>query len=375
MGRLVNVKYIDEYHDKQIISRIVKMINKIELPKRIKIMEVCGTHTMSIRKHGIKSLLPDQIELISGPGCPVCVTPESYINHAISLAKKKNVIITTFADLMRVPGKFGSLQEEKSRGGDIRIVYSPLEAVEIARKTPEKEVIFLAVGFETTIPTIALSVKKANSLGLNNFYLLQSLKTMPPVLKQLLSDKEVEIDGFILPGHVSTVIGSNAFAFLSKDYNIPGIVAGFEPADIIMAIYRLSKILIKNNAVVENLYNRLVKEHGNRSALAVIDEIFGPEDSYWRGLGIVKNSGLRLKNEYLKFAVETKIKFNYKQDHYENNNQCICGDILKGKKKPTDCKLFSRSCTPSRPLGPCMVSQEGTCAAYYNYRGKRGVMY
>lgn len=362
------MRYMNEYQNKEIIDGLVKKIKEIRLARRIKIMEVCGTHTMSIFKHGIKSLLSEKIELISGPGCPVCVTPELYINQAIYLARRKNVIIATFADLLRVPGKYGSLQEERSQGRNI----TPLEAVNIASKNPHLDVIFLAVGFETTVPTIGLSIKKANTLGLNNFYLLQSLKIMPPVLKQLMGDEEVEIDGFILPGHVSTIIGSEAFDFLSRDYNIPGVVAGFEPVDIIMAIYRLNKLLRNKKARVENVYGRVVKNKGNKKALVLIDKIFRPEDCYWRGLGIIANSGLRLRDEYIKF--DAGVKFKLKRTiSYDKNNQCICGDILKGKEEPTDCKLFSIKCTPARPVGPCMVSREGACAAYYHYQEKAGV--
>lgn len=368
------MKYSEEYQDRQIINGLVKKIKEIKLPGKVNIMEVCGTHTMSIFENGIKSLLPGKIQLVSGPGCPVCVTPQSYINKAISLAGKENVIITTFADLLQIPGKSGSLQKEMTHGGDIRTVYSPLEAVDIASKNPDLEVIFLAIGFETTIPTIALSVNKANKLDLNNYYLLQSLKMMPPVLKHLLRDEKVKIDGFILPGHVSSVIGSKAFDFLSKEYNIPGVVTGFEAGDIIMGLYRLCTMLKNNKVVVENLYSRLVNYHGNEKALAVIDEVFRTVDSCWRGLGMIMDSGLELKEEYIKFSAEKR--FQFEQKHNESKEECICGEILKGEKEPTDCRLFSSACTPLKPVGPCMVSREGTCAAYYRYRGRRqGRMY
>ena len=323
------MKYLNEYQDKEIIAGLVKKINNLKLIKRVKIMEVCGTHTMSIYKNGIKSLIPDKIELISGPGCPVCVTPETYINQAISLADRENIIITSFADLLRVPGKNSSLQKEKARGLNIQTVNSPLEAVDIAVKNPQKEVVFLAVGFETTIPAIALSIKKAKSDEIGNFYLLQSLKLMPPVLKELIFDREVEIDGFILPGHVSTVIGSDPFLFLSK-YNKPGVIAGFEPVDIVKAIYHLCKMITVVQTGVKNLYKRFVKNKGNKQALEVIENIFRPTSSYWRGIGSVEESGLKLKDEYLRFSAEKEFKINKIQPVKDKN--CICGEILKGKK-------------------------------------------
>ncbi|ACL69150.1 hydrogenase formation protein HypD [Halothermothrix orenii] len=362
------MKCVDELSDRKIISGIVSKIKAIKLSGKVKIMEVCGTHTMSIFKNGIKSLLPDSIELISGPGCPVCVTPDIYIDKALALAKKENVIITTFADLLRVPGSSGTLQEMRVNRKNITTVYSPLEAVKIAYNNPGQEVIFLAIGFETTIPAIALSIIKANQLGLNNFSILQSLKIMPPVLQELVLDKDLDVDGFILPGHVSTISGLQPFEFLARDYHVPGVVAGFEPGDIILSIYTLCKMLKDNDIRVKNLYPRLVRLEGNKKAQELIKEIFTPVDSYWRGLGTITGSGLKLRKVYHRYSAEKKFQFGDTQ--YRPGKGCICGEILKGKQKPTDCRLFGIKCTPMKPEGPCMVSREGTCAAYYRYRGK-----
>ncbi|MGM0410878.1 MAG: hydrogenase formation protein HypD [Bacillota bacterium] len=364
------MNYIDEYQDEKLAAGLLKKINEIKFPKKIKIMEVCGSHTMAIYKYGIKSLISDKIELISGPGCPVCVTAETYINKAISLARKEEVILTTFGDLLRVPANNSSLIKEMSKGSNVRIVYSPLEAVDIARNNPDKEVIFLAIGFETTIPSIALSVKKAEKLKLTNFSLLQSLKIMPPVLKQLLIFNKAEIDGFILPGHVSSIIGSNLFSFLADDYDKPSVVAGFEPLDIIISIYYLTKMMRDKSNELLNSYGRLVKSEGNKKARNLINEMFTSIKSYWRGMGVIENSGLELKDEYAEFSAEHK--FEIKNESYQKDENCICGEIIVGKKQPVDCKLFSKVCTPVNPVGPCMVSSEGSCSAHYLYNRKDG---
>jgi len=364
------LKYLDEYNNQQLISGFTEKIKGLGFTQKVRLMEVCGTHTMAICRNGIKNLLPEEVELISGPGCPVCVTPAEYIDQAISLAGNDGVIISTFADLLRVPGNDSSLQKELARGADIRMVCSPLEAVQIACENPKRQVVFLAVGFETTIPVIALSIKKAAELEINNFSLLQSLKLIPPVLEELARDRALGIDGFLLPGHVSTVIGSEAFEFLSKEYNIPGVVAGFEGGDILMALYRLCYLFKNRNKRIENLYSRLVNYRGNTKALALINEIFIPVDSYWRGIGTIRDSGLILRAQYREFSAEER--FQLTPLCSERDTGCICGEILKGRKKPVDCKLFSRVCTSSNPVGPCMVSQEGTCAAYfYYYQGER----
>ncbi len=367
------MKYSDEYQDKKLAYGLLEKIYEINFSKKIKLMEVCGTHTMSIYKYGIKNLIPDTIELISGPGCPVCVTPEFYINKAVSLAKNKNIIITTFGDLLRVPANNSSLLQEMTEGKNIKIVYSPLEAVDIAVDNPDKEVIFLAIGFETTIPTIALSVKKAEKLKIENFSILQSLKIMPPILKQLLYNGDINIDGFILPGHVSTILGFKAFSFLSRNHNIPGVVAGFEPLDIIISIYHLSNMLKNNKADILNLYKRLVKPQGNQKALEIINDMFLPVESCWRGIGMIEESGLKLKDKYIKFSAENK--FHIEQQDYKKNEECLCGEIIIGKREPFDCKLFSKGCTPLKPMGPCMVSREGTCSVYYHYRDKERLEY
>ncbi|OCL27740.1 hydrogenase formation protein HypD [Orenia metallireducens] len=361
------MKYLEEFRD---VATVKKMLYKLKLEsnKKIKIMEVCGTHTMAIFRTGIRDLLPDNIELISGPGCPVCVTPQGYIDTAIELSKREDIIITTFADMMRVPGTDSSLQKQKALGANVRMVYSPLDAVKIAQDNPDKEVVFLAIGFETTIPTIALSVKRVEELNLNNYSILQSLKTMPATMEGLVLDEEIEIDGFICPGHVSTVIGVKPYEFLAEKYGVPAVVAGFESGDIVFALYKLLKMIQDREPKIENVYSRLVKYEGNQSAINIISDIFEVTNSQWRGLGEIKGSGLKLRNEYQN--IDTEIKLGISISREKKLKGCICGEVLKGKKTPLECKLFSKACTPVNPIGACMVSEEGTCAAYYKY-GKK----
>jgi hydrogenase expression/formation protein HypD len=358
------MKYLSEYRDpayvKAMLTKIAEMASE-----NITIMEVCGTHTMSIFKSGLRQLLPSNIKLISGPGCPVCVTSQGYIDTAIELSKDKNIIITTFGDMLRVPGNGSSLQEERALGRDIRIVYSPLDAVRISEENPNKEVVFLGIGFETTAPTIALSILKAYGDDIKNFSVLGSIKTMPNTMKALVLDKDIEINGFLCPGHVSTVIGAKPYEFLARDYGIPAVVAGFEPSDIVTAIYHILHMLQANKAEIINQYSRLVKEEGNKNALSVIYEVFEVADSTWRGLGTIPATGLSLKDKYKDYNAEYKLKLSMLEDRPIKG--CLCGEILKGKKSPLDCKLFSTVCNPVTPIGACMVSEEGTCAAYYKY--------
>lgn len=358
------MKYVKEFRNPQLVKN---MINKLALNKKeITIMEVCGTHTMSIFKSGIRQLLPDNIKLISGPGCPVCVTSQGYIDTAIELAQKEDVIITTFGDMLKVPGNKSSLQQEKALGRDIRMVYSPLDALKIARENPQKEVVFLGVGFETTAPAIALSVEIAARENINNYSVLQSIKTMPNAMRQLVLDEEIKVDGFLCPGHVSTVIGAKPYEFLAKEFKVPAVIAGFEAADILMALDSLIEMVENNSYQVHNQYTRLVKYEGNEKALSAINNVFEITDSNWRGLGKISETGLRLKEKFHSF--DTEIKLNIKMLDDKPKKGCICGEILKGKKNPLECKLFSKGCNPLNPVGACMVSEEGTCAAYYKYR-------
>ncbi|WP_099187150.1 hydrogenase formation protein HypD [Tepidibacter mesophilus] len=358
------MRYIKEFRNPKLAKKMLYSISD-KLERDISIMEVCGTHTMSILKNGIRDLLPRNINLISGPGCPVCVTAQSYIDTAIELCKRDDVIITTFGDMIKVPGTYSSLKIEKALGRDIRLVMSPLDCHEIAKQNPKKEVVFLGIGFETTAPIIALSIYKAKNENINNFSVLQSIKTMPNAIKKIVIDKQVNIDGFLCPGHVSAIVGVKPFEFLAKEYGLPAVIAGFEYCDIISAIYFLVEMINREKYEVKNIYNRIVKYEGNKKAVSIIDEVFTNSDSIWRGLGNIKNTGVELKEKYKIY--DAKSKLNIKTVHNDIHKDCLCGQILKGIKKPTQCKLFSKVCNPSNPIGACMISQEGTCNAYYNY--------
>ena len=320
-------------------------------------MEVCGTHTVSISKNGIRAVLPKNIRLISGPGCPVCVTPQGEIDAAIELSKKPGVVITTFGDMIRVPGSKSSLEKEKATGTDIRIVYSPMDCLDMAKNEPEKEIAFIGVGFETTSPTIAATVLKAKELDIKNFSVVPAFKLIPPALEAISNAKEIKVDGFILPGHVSTIIGANAYSFLK----LPGVIAGFGAWDIIEAVYMLAK----NPHGIGIQYNAVVKNDGNPAALKVLYEVFESSDSNWRGIGIIKGSGLVFRNKYRSFDALRKFKVEVK--YAKEPRGCACGKILKGVLTPLECPLFGKKCTPDNPVGPCMVSSEGACSAYYKY--------
>ncbi|MCM8808432.1 MAG: hydrogenase formation protein HypD [Candidatus Omnitrophica bacterium] len=364
------MKYIEEFRNPEKQRKIVELI--IESAKfinfKITLMEVCGTHTITIGKYGIRKLMPKNIHLVSGPGCPVCVTPVDYIDIAIELSKRNDVIVTTFGDLMRVPGSFSTLEKEKANGGKIVVLYSPFDALNIAKKYPDKNIIFLSVGFETTTPSIAQTIKFAKRERIKNFYVLVGNKLIPPILEFLLKKKEININGFICPGHVSVIIGTEAYKFIPEKYKIPCVISGFEPLDILYSIYLLLKCIIENKIVVINEYKRAVKDKGNTKAKEMIYEIFDVCDSEWRGIGIVPKSGLKLKEEFLDFDVLKKFKVEVKRKI--KNNKCLCGEILKGTKLPFDCPLFGKKCTPENPVGPCMVSSEGTCSAYFKYERK-----
>jgi hydrogenase expression/formation protein HypD len=360
------MKYIKEFRDVSMCKKIIKnMHNKSSKP--INIMEVCGSHTMAIYKNGIDKLIPSNINLISGPGCPVCVTPREYIDKALELSEIKNVIITTFGDMVKLPGSFKSLREQRAIGADIRVVYCPLDCIKIAEENPNKEVVFLAVGFETTTPIIALAVKEAKRKNLKNFTLLQNLKTMPGIMEKIILDEETSIDGFICPGNVSSIIGSKAFENLSKTYNMPMVIAGFESCDVLCAIYMLMEMLEKSQYSLKNIYKRLVKPCGNEKAKQVVNEVFSKDKSFWRGFGFVENTGLKFNENYKEFNAENKFNIEFSYNDSEFNEECICEKIIKGIKKPYECSLFSKVCNPQNPIGPCMVSVEGSCFSYYKY--------
>lgn len=358
------MKYFDEYRNKKLIKRLITEIKKIEID-RINLMEVCGTHTVAIFKNGIRRLLPKNINLISGPGCPVCVTAQIDINRIITLARKKNVIIATFGDIMRIPGSEGSLEKEKASGADIRIIYSPSEALKIAQKNKNKEIILLAVGFETTAPLVAWVIKDVKRKKIRNFSIYCSHKIIPPAIKAILETKEVRLDGFILPGHVSCIIGSQAYEFIPQDYKVACVISGFEPVDILESILFLLKQINQKKPRVQIQYKRAVQPLGNILAQKILKQVFIETDCFWRGLGTIPGSGYKLQQRYLDF--DAKKKFKLKNVISSESKNCLCGEILRGIKKPSECKLFAKICQPENPYGPCMVSSEGSCAVWYKY--------
>lgn len=357
------MKYIDEYRDSEKVKSILKKIENTAI-KKITLMEVCGGHTMSIHKFGIKSLLPKNVNLISGPGCPVCVTGRKYIDHSIALSKLDNVIIATYGDLIRVPGSTTDLMNCKAKGADVRIVYSTMKALEIAKQYPNKKLVFLGIGFETTAPATASALKIAKRDNINNFFVLSAHKIMPPAMAALI-DAGVTIDGYIGPGHVSTIAGADIYEDIPKNYGLSCVVSGFEPLDILQSIYMLVKQIIDDKPKVEIQYSRVVKYFGNTKAKSLLEEVFELRDDEWRGLGIIKKSGLKPKQEYSQFDAEQMIPVEVEKTIEPKG--CICGDILKGTHNPKDCKLFAKSCKPSNPVGACMVSNEGACNAFYKY--------
>ncbi len=341
-----------------------KIFSSVDNSKTYKFMEVCGTHTMSIAKYGIRSLLPKNVKLISGPGCPVCVTSQAEIDAIFNLLENNNVILCVFGDLMRVPGSDGeNLLDYRAKGFDVRVVTSPLDCLEISENT-DIETVFVGIGFETTIPAIATLVKVAENKSVKNLSLLTFLKTMPEVIDLILSDDELQIDGFLCPGHVSVITGVSLYEPIVKKGKA-AVVTGFEPVDILYSIYKMILQVNRNEFVIENLYSRTVKNNGNRKALGMMYEIFESSDSEWRGMGVIKNSGLKFRDEYKYYdAFE---RFDLSMKHSEKETKCICGEILKGKASPNMCSLFGKSCLPEQPVGPCMVSSEGACAAFYKY--------
>jgi len=359
------MKYLDEYRDGEITRRLLDEIASVTTQDWV-LMEVCGGQTHSIIKSGLDQLLPEEIELVHGPGCPVCVTPLSLVDKAVALASRPDVILASYGDMLRVPGSERDLFSVKAAGGDVRIVYSPLDAVRLARDNPEKTIVFFGVGFETTAPANAMAVRQAHALGLDNFTMLVSHVTVPPILAGLLESPGVRVDGFLAPGHVCTVMGTWEYSDLVERYNVPIVVTGFEPVDLARGVLMTVKQLEDGDARIENAYERAVQPEGNEPAQAVINEVFEICDRAWRGIGAIPMSGYKLREKYAVHDAELRFP-DVQMIDVEESSICISGQIMQGLKKPFECPAFGKECTPQTPLGATMVSSEGACAAYYRY--------
>jgi len=361
------VKYVDEYRDAELGRALSTEIAAIAEPGRhYKIMEVCGGHTHAIYKHGIEDVLPPEIELVHGPGCPVCVIPMGRQDDALAIAERPEVIFTTFGDMMRVPSTRGSLLDASARGADVRMVYSPLDALKIARDNPDRQVVFFAIGFETTAPSTALTLLRARAEGITNFQLFANHVTIIPAIRAILDSPDLRLDGFIGPGHVSTVIGLRPYRFIARDFGRPVVVSGFEPLDVLQGVYLIMRQLAEGRSEVENQYTRVVREEGNPRAMQAIAETMELRTTFeWRGLGFISQSALKLRPEFAEWDAEQR--YQVPGIRVADPKACQCGEVLKGVIKPWECKVFGTACTPERPIGTCMVSSEGACAAYYNY--------
>ncbi len=366
------MKFVDEFRDPKKARALIEQINKLgEKIQRtdsrpLQLMEFCGGHTHTIFRYGIEPMLPDWIELIHGPGCPVCVLPMGRVDDCVALAERPDVIFTTFGDAMRVPGSKKSLLQAKAEGADIRLVYSPLDALQLARKNPERQVIFFALGFETTMPSTALTVLQAERDGVENFSLFCNHITTVPTIKAILDSPDMKIDGFLAPGHVSMVVGEQPFQFVSQAYKKPIVITGFEPLDILHSIWMLLKQITEHRCAVENQYARIVPPEGNKIGLKAIEQVFEIREFFeWRGLGSIDHSGVRMRERYARFDAEQK--FAIPNLKIADPKSCQCGEVLKGVIRPWECKVFAGSCTPETPMGALMVSSEGACAAYYNF--------
>lgn len=372
------MKHMDEFRDPAAARNLLSAIaREIELAgateeNPLRIMEICGGHTHAIFRYGLDKLTPEGLEFIHGPGCPVCVLPMGRVDEAVALAEQPGVIFTTFGDAMRVPGSGKSLLQARADGADIRMVYSPLDALELARRNPEREVIFFGLGFETTTPSTALSIQQAAREGLENFTVFCNHITVPPPLHALLNDPHMMLDGFVGPGHVAMVTGVRAFDFIAEDYGKPIVIAGFEPLDLLQSVLMVLRQIRAGAAKVENQYARIVPEHGNAVSLAAIEDVYEPRPSFeWRGLGEIDKSGLRIRPHYAAFDAERKFSVGYGISGAAEPEGCACGAVMTGRLRPTACPHFGEGCTPATPLGALMVSSEGACAAYYQYGGAR----
>ena len=363
------MKFITEFRRSELAKGLISQIRR-KSKTSVRFMEFCGGHTVTIFRYGIRQVLPSTINMVSGPGCPICVTATSDLDKAIALAQIPDVIITTFGDMLKVPGSRSSLQGVKANGADVRMVYSTMDALKIAEEDSNKSVVFLGIGFETTAPTIAASILQAEEEEIGNYYVLSLHKLCPPVIRAILDSGEVKLDGLICPGHVSAIIGSHPWEFIAQDYGIPCVVSGFEPLDILQCVDMLVAQIENSESKVEIAYRRGVRPEGNQQALKLMEQVFEPCPAHWRGIGEVPNSGLKIRKEYQHFDAE--LAFDIAPGPTYEPKGCICGDILRGVKAPLDCRLFGKACTPQYPVGPCMVSSEGSCSAYYLYGGDFG---
>lgn len=360
------MKYLDEYRDPELAESLLNRLrSRCRQQAPVRLMELCGTHTVAIFRSGLRQLLPPSVRLVSGPGCPVCVTANEDIDRAVWLAQQPDVIVTTFGDLLRVPGSVSSLHRERSRGADVRVVYATFDALRVARDNPDRQVVFLGIGFETTAPTVAVAVQQAAAEGVHNFSLLSAHKLLPPAMRALLDSPDLALDGFICPGHVSTVIGADAYTEFVENYHKPCVITGFEPLDLLQGITMLLEQLAVNRAEVAIQYGRAVSRQGNVAARSAMDRVFEPTASTWRGLGEIPASGLKLRGEWRRF--DATERFAVPPIAVKEHPGCRCGEVLRGVLTPPECGLFAKVCSPQRPLGPCMVSSEGTCGAYHRY--------
>jgi hydrogenase expression/formation protein HypD len=360
------MRYVDEYRDPVAARTLVRRITELANGDHVKFMEVCGGHTHTIYRHGIEHVLPANVELVHGPGCPVCVIPMGRVDDAIAVAETPGVIFTSFGDMMRVPGSNGNLLEAKARGADVRFVYSPLDALRIAEENPDREVVFFAVGFETTAPSTAVTLLRAKAKGVTNFQVFCNHVTIVPPIKAILDSPDLRLDGFLGPGHVSTVVGNRPYRFVSADYGKPLVTTGFEPLDILQGITMLLEQIRDGRCEIENQYTRIVRDEGNPAALRAMAEVFELRPHFeWRGLGFISQSALRLRSEFAAFDAEKHHRL--PNIRVADPKACQCGEVLKGVIKPWECKVFGTACTPETPIGTCMVSSEGACAAYYNF--------
>lgn len=352
------------FRDPELARGLIHSIEKWA-PEQATLMEVCGTHTVAIARNGLRTMMPEGIRLASGPGCPVCVTSNKDIDTVIALSRVPGVTIATFGDMTRVPGSTSSLLKEQAQGRSINIVYSPLDALTLAKENPDEQIVFVGVGFETTTPLVAMAIKRAKAMGLKNFSVFVAHKNMPGALETIVADPALKIDALILPGHVSTIIGVKPYEFLAQKYGIPGVITGFEPVDVLQGIAMIMRQLHEGRAEIEIAYSRAVMKEGNPVALAAIEEVFETVDATWRGLGVIPGSGYAIRDEYKEF--DAFARFSPEVEPTQEPKGCRCGDVLRGIMAPNECPLFRKVCTPENPIGPCMVSSEGSCAAYFRY--------